>query len=163
MVNLWRAGTEHGCFMPSPHTLPSASLPSAVPEVYPFIMGFPGNSASKESGCNEGDPSSIPGSGRSLGEGIGYSWAPVFMDFPGGTDGKESACNAGDPDSIAGSGRSPGEGNGNPCQYCCLENPMDRGAWWTTVHAVAKSRTRLSNFALTFKDSLKIVNSERHL
>ena len=48
---------------------------------------------------------------------------------------------AGDADSIPGSGRSPGEGNGNPLQYSCLGNPMDRGAWWTTAHGVAKSRT----------------------
>ena len=66
--------------------------------------------------------------------------------FPGGSDGKESAYNAGDPGSIPGSGRSPGEGNGNPLQYSCLENPMDRGAWWATVHGVAKNRTRLSDF-----------------
>ena len=57
-----------------------------------------------------------------------------------------SAHNAGDPGSIPGSGRSPGEGNGNPLQYSCLENPMDRGAWQATVHRVAKSRTRLSHF-----------------
>ena len=57
-----------------------------------------------------------------------------------------SACNAGDLGSIPGSGRSPGEGNGNPLQYSCLENPMDGGAWWATVHGVAKSRTRLSDF-----------------
>ena len=63
-----------------------------------------------------------------------------------GLDSKESACNAGDPGSIPGSGRSPGEGNGNPLQYSCLENPMDRGAWWVTVYGVAKSRTRLSDF-----------------
>ena len=50
-------------------------------------------------------------------------------DFPGGSDSKASVYNAGDPDSIPGSGRSPGEGNGNPLQYYCLENPMDRGAW----------------------------------
>ena len=59
---------------------------------------------------------------------------------------KESTCNAGvagDVDSIPGSGRSPGEGNGNPLQYPCLENPMDRGAWWATVHRVTKSWTRL--------------------
>ena len=55
-------------------------------------------------------------------------------------------CNAGDLGSIPGSGRSPGEGNGNPLQYSCLENPMDRGAWWATVHGVAKSRTQLSDF-----------------
>ena len=64
----------------------------------------------------------------------------------GGSEGKASACNAGDPGSIPGSGRSPGEGNGNPLQYSCLENPMARGAWWATVHGVAKSQTRLSNF-----------------
>ena len=56
-----------------------------------------------------------------------------------------SACNAGDPGSIPGSGRSPGDGNGNPLQYSCLENPVDEGAWWATVHGVAKSRTRLSD------------------
>ena len=50
-------------------------------------------------------------------------------DFPGGSDGKVSAYNAGYPGSNPGSGRSPGEGNGNPLQYSCLENPMDRGAW----------------------------------
>ena len=49
-----------------------------------------------------------------------------FMGFPGGSDGKESACNAGDVGSIPGPGRSPGEGNGNPLQYSCLGNPMDR-------------------------------------
>ena len=65
--------------------------------------------------------------------------------FPGGSDSKESACNAGDLSSIPWLGRSPGEGNGNPLQYSCLENPMDRGAWGATVHGVAKSRTRLSS------------------
>ena len=58
-----------------------------------------------------------------------------------GSDSKESACNEGDLGSIPGSGRSPGEGNGNPLQYSCLENSMDGGAWWTTVHGVTKSRT----------------------
>ena len=53
---------------------------------------------------------------------------------PGGTEVKASACHVGDLDSIPGSGRSPGEGNGNPLQYSCLENPMDGGAWWATVH-----------------------------
>ena len=61
--------------------------------------------------------------------------------FPGGSDGKESVCNAGDLGWIPGLGRSPGEGNGSPLQYTCLENPMDRGAWWATVHAVTKSQT----------------------
>ena len=54
---------------------------------------------------------------------------PVSSDFPGGADGKASAYNAEDLGLIPGSGRSPGEGNGNPLQYSCLENPMDRGAW----------------------------------
>ena len=67
-------------------------------------------------------------------------------NFPGGSDGKASAYNAGDPGSIPGSGRSPGEGNGNPFQYSCLENPMDGGVWLATVHGVAKSWTRLSDF-----------------
>ena len=61
--------------------------------------------------------------------------------FPGGPDGKESACNVGDPGLIPGSGRSPGEGNGYALQYSCLENSMDRGAWWATVHEFAKSWT----------------------
>ena len=53
----------------------------------------------------------------------------VRKDFPGGSDGKASVYNAGDLGSIPASGRSPGEGNGNPLQYYCKENPMDRGAW----------------------------------
>ena len=57
---------------------------------------------------------------------------------------KQSACNAGDPSSIPGLERSPGEGNGNPLQYACLENPIDRGVWWATVHGVTKIWTRLS-------------------
>ena len=61
----------------------------------------------------------------------------LFSTFPGGSGGKESACNAGDQGLIPGSRRSPGEGNGYPLQYSCLENSMDRGAWWTTVHEVA--------------------------
>ena len=59
--------------------------------------------------------------------------------FPGDSGGKESACNAGDPGTIPGSGRSPGEGNGNTLHCFCLENPMDRGAWWAAVHGVAES------------------------
>ena len=60
------------------------------------------------------------------------------LGFPGGSSGKESACIAGNPGSILGSGRFPGEEHGNPLQYSCLENPMDRGAWWVTVHGVAE-------------------------
>ena len=62
------------------------------------------------------------------------------MGFAGGS-GKESACNAGDEGSIPGWGRSPGGGHGNPLQYSCLENPMDRGAWRATVCGVAESDT----------------------
>ena len=69
-----------------------------------------------------------------------------FHHFPGGSDGKASAYSLGDPGSIPGLGRFPGEGNGNPLQYSCLENPMDGGGWRATVHGVAKSRTRLSDF-----------------
>ena len=74
---------------------------------------------------------------------MGYSpWGQkeldMTCDLPGDSDGKASAYNVGDPSSIPGSGRSPGEGNGNPPQYSCLENPMVRGAWWATVHRVAK-------------------------
>ena len=67
------------------------------------------------------------------------------MGFPGGSEVKTSACNVGGQGSIPGLGRSPGEGNSNPLQYSCLENPMDRGAWWAILHGVAKSWTRLSN------------------
>ena len=67
------------------------------------------------------------------------------MGFPGGSDGKESVCNEGDPGLIPGLGRSPGEVNSNPLQYSCLENSMDRGVWWATVHGVAKSQTRQSD------------------
>ena len=59
--------------------------------------------------------------------------------FPCGSDSKESACKDGDPGSIHGSGRSPREGNGNPLQYSCLENSMDRGAWQPPVHGLTKS------------------------
>ena len=60
------------------------------------------------------------------------------MGFPGGSVVKIPPANAGDVGSIPGWGRSPGGGHGNPLQYSCLENPMDRGAWWATVHRVAK-------------------------
>ena len=65
--------------------------------------------------------------------------------FPGGSDDKDSACNVGDPGSTPGLGRSPGERNGNPLQYSCLENSMDRGAWQAIVHRVSQSKTRLSD------------------
>ena len=90
-------------------------------------QGFPGSSAGKESACKAGDPSLIPGSGRSPGERDRLP-TPVFLGFPGSTVSKEYACSAGDLGSTPGLERSPGEGKGNPLQYSCLENPMDRGA-----------------------------------
>ena len=65
----------------------------------------------------------------------------VKEGFPDGSDSKASTCNAGDLGLIPGSGRSPGEGNGNPLQYSCLENSMDRGAWRATAHGVKASDT----------------------
>ena len=66
--------------------------------------------------------------------------------FPGGSEVKESARSAGDLGLIPGLGKSPGEGNGNPLQYSYLDNPVDEGPWWATVHRVAISQTRLNNF-----------------
>ena len=97
---------------------------------------FPHSSVDKETVCNAGDPSSIPGSGRYTGEGIGYplpySWAHCLMEvelipenhqwhFPHSSAGKKSSCNAGDLGLVPGSGRSPGEGKGYPLQYSGLE------------------------------------------
>ena len=67
-----------------------------------------------------------------------HGMANVLFGFPGGSDGKESACNAGDPSLIPGSERSPGEGTGNPLQYSCLLNSMDRRAWQATVHGATE-------------------------
>ena len=63
---------------------------------------------------------------------------------------KNPPANAGDPGSVPGWGSSTGERNGTPLQYSCLENPVDRGAWWAAVHRVAKSWTQLSDFPFTF-------------
>ena len=68
----------------------------------------------------------------------------VVLDFPGGSDGKASAYNAGNLGLIPGLGRSLGEGNGNPLQYSCLENPMDRGVWQATVNGLARVRHDLT-------------------
>ena len=77
---------------------------------------------------------------------LGFVQLSCLRTLLQGSEVKASACSVGDLGSIPGSGRSPGEGNGNPLQYSCLENPMDRGIWWATVHGVTKSRTRLSDF-----------------
>ena len=74
---------------------------------------------------------------------------PVYfkcsLGFPGCSDNKESACNAGGLSLIPGLGRPPGEGNGNPLQHSCLENPMDRRAWWAMDYGVTKSQTLLND------------------
>ena len=97
-------------------------------------LSFPHISVGKESACNAGDPSLIPGSGKNAGEGIGYplqySWASLVAQLV-----KESACNEGDLGSISGLGRSPGEGTGYPFQYSTLENSMD-----CIVHGIANCK-----------------------
>ena len=99
------------------------------------------SSVGKESACSVGDAGSIPGSGRSTREGIGYP----FLGFPCGSAGKESICNAGDLGSMPGLGRFPGEGKGYPLQYPGLENSMV-----CIVHEVTKNQTRLSGFHFHF-------------
>ena len=75
-------------------------------------------------------------------------FGPRLAGFPGGSEVKASACNAGDLGSIPASGRCPGGGHGNPLQYSCLKNPMDRGDWRATVYRVVKSRTRLPRHSM---------------
>ena len=80
----------------------------------------------------------------------------VNNGFPQWLSGKESACNAGDAGdlgSVPGLGRPPGGGHGNPLQYSCRENPMDRGAWWTLDHSVAKSWTWQKQLSTHIEDS----------
>ena len=85
---------------------------------------------------------------HSLGLFPGQGRLVTFFVFSGGSEDKASACHVGDSGSTPGLRRSPGEGNGNPFQYSCQENPVDRGAWRATVHGVAKSRARLSEFTV---------------
>ena len=82
-------------------------------------------------------------------------WSDLFCSIqrpPRWLSGEESACDARVVGLILGLGRSPGEGNGNPPQYSCLENPIDRGSWWATVHGAAKSQAQFSNRARTHKE-----------
>ena len=103
-------------------------------------LGFPGGSVGKKYACNAGEPSLIPGSGRSTGEGIGhtlqYSWAFPMAQLVKNLPAMQEALSL-----IPGLGRSPGQGKGYPLQYSGLENSMD-----CVVHGVTKSRMRLSNF-----------------
>ena len=90
-----------------------------------------------------------------------YSEERFALGFPCSSVGRESACSAGDMGLIPGLGRSLGEGNGNPLQYPCLENLMDRGSWWAAVHGVTKSQARLSDshlltYALPLRDTLDL-------
>ena len=75
---------------------------------------------------------------------------PYTKGFLGVSEGKDSACNAGDPGSILGLGKSPREGNENPTQYSCLENPMDKRAWWATLDVVAMNQKGRRDFTFTF-------------
>ena len=102
--------------------------------------------------------------------GMRYGECEVHQDFPGGSEVKASACNAGDLGSIPGSERSPGEGNGNPLQYSCLENPMDGGAWWATVHRSQRvghdwttSLLFLYGECVTYKDDYYMVPDFRNI
>ena len=107
---LWPHQAMCGILVPQPGIKPGSPA-----------LGFPGSSAGKESACSAGDPGSIPGSGRSPGEGIGY---PVFLGFTGGSDGKESTWNVGDLDSIPGLGRCrPGGGHGKPLSILAWRIP----------------------------------------
>ena len=90
-----------------------------------YCRGFLDSSASKESACNAGYPSSIPGLGRFAGEGIGYPLQYPWASLVAQMVKDPSTCNAGDLGLIPGLGRSPGEGNGHPLQYYGLENSMD--------------------------------------
>ena len=99
--------------------------------------GFPGSSVGKESAMQETPVQFLCREDPLKGQ-VTHS---SILDFLSGSDGKESACNAGDPGSTPGLGRSLGGGQGNPLQYSCLENPLDRGAWLATVHGVAKNQT----------------------
>ena len=86
------------------------------------------------------------------------SQVPKIVGFSGCSVVKNLPFNVGDVDLIPGSGRSPGEGNGNPFQYSCLGNPMDRGVWWATVHGVTESDTteQLSTHRHTYNSACSI-------
>ena len=100
-----------------------------------------------------GEPHGLPSVGshrsRTQLKRLSSSSSRYTKGFLGGSDGKASACNAGDPVRSLGQEDPLEEASGNPLQYSCLENPMDGGAWWATVHGFAESQTRLSDSTLT--------------
>ena len=109
-----------------------------------FYFSSPNSSACKESACDAEDPSLILGSGRSPGEGIGYplqySWASVVAQLVKNPPARQETWvwSLGREDPLK-------KGIANPLQYSCLENPMDRGAWWRIVHGVEKRWAQLSD------------------
>ena len=125
----------------------------------PVFLGFPCGSSDKESACNVGDLGSVPGLGRSPGEGnsnlLQYSSTPVLL--PRKSQGQRSlvVCSPWGREESDMTEQlhfhfllsSIGEGNGNPLQCSCLENPRDGGAWWAAIHGVAQSRTRLKRLS----------------
>ena len=86
----------------------------------------------------------------------------VAQGFPSGLAVKKPPAKAGEAGWIPGLGRFPKEGNSNPLQYSCLENSMDRGAWWATVYRGPKSRTQLSDYTTTIKSSHNLTNTKNH-
>ena len=109
----------------------------------PFHPGSPGSAVERQ--CRKNPYTHNFMQSRKLG--LKGHFKPSIPDrerseqFPQSLSGKESVCNAGDEGSIPGSGRSPRGGHGNPLQYSSLENPMDSGAWWATIHGVVESDT----------------------
>ena len=149
--------TGVGSFIPSPEDLPNPGVEPRSPALRAYFLpaepqGKPKNtrvgSLSKPKNTRVGSLSLLQGifltqeSNWSLLHCRRILYQLSYHRSPG----KESACNAGTPGWIPRSGRSPGGGYGNPLQDSCLGNPMDRGAWWATVHGVTESRTRLGNF-----------------
>ena len=84
----------------------------------------------------------------------------AIMELPGSSDGHESACNLGDPGSIPGSGRFPGEANGNPLQYSCLENSMDRGTSQATVHGLHRESDLIDRLTHTFNGIMRALTHD---
>ena len=123
-LNSYRLFQASPWFAVSSKVTSVSDLSSFFSERNSGYCGFPDSSVGKESACHAGDPSSIPGWGRSTGEGIGLP-TPEFLGFPCGSASEESACSAGDLGSIPGLGRFFGEGKGYPLQYSGLENSTD--------------------------------------